>query len=141
MDTNFEAVMRGCQTVKRKDQGTWINEEIIEAYCDLFELGVAHSFEAYCDGKLAGGLYGLSMGRMFFGESMFSSITNASKTAFINMVRTLQPLGFEVFDCQIYNDHLGSLGAGNIPRSEFLEILKNNLTFDSLIGNWNRLVQ
>ena len=124
----FEEVMRGCQTIKRKgESGTWIQEEIIDAYCRLYELGYAFSGEAWHDGKLVGGMYGLKIGKIFFGESMFSSITNASKFAFIKFVRHLQSEDVKLIDCQMRTDHLVSLGATMIDRKEFIKVLKQNI--------------
>ena len=124
----FEDVMRGCQTIKRKgESGTWIQEEMIEAYCRLHKLGYAYSGEAWLDGKLAGGMYGLRIGKIFFGESMFSSVTNASKFAFIKFVQHLQSEDVKLIDCQMRTDHLISLGATMISRKEFIKILKEHI--------------
>ena len=124
----FEDVMRGCQTIKRKgESGTWIQEEMIEAYCRLHKLGYAYSGEAWHDGKLAGGMYGLRIGKIFFGESMFSSVTNASKFAFIKFVQHLQSEDVKLIDCQMRTDHLISLGATMISRKEFIKILKEHI--------------
>ena len=123
----FEDVMRGCQTIKRKgESGTWIQEEMIEAYCRLHKLSYAYSGEAWLDGKLVGGMYGLRMGKIFFGESMFSSVTNASKFAFIKFVQHLQTEDVKLIDCQMRTDHLISLGATMISRKEFIKILKEH---------------
>ena len=122
----FEDVMRGCQTIKRKgEQGTWIQEDMIEAYCRLHRLGHASSGEAWYEGKLVGGMYGVRIGKIFFGESMFSSMTNASKFAFIKFVQQLILEDVKLIDCQMRTDHLVSLGATMIPRNEFIDILKN----------------
>ena len=121
----FEQVIRACSTVKRKDaNGTWINEEMIEAYCRLHKYGHALSAEAWEDNKLVGGLYGIKMGELFFGESMFSMMTNASKFAFIKFVQQLQAEGLKLVDCQMHTGHLESLGAVMVPRKQFIEILK-----------------
>jgi leucyl/phenylalanyl-tRNA---protein transferase len=135
-DKKFRQVIEQCRSIDRDEQGTWISEPIVDAYCALHELGVAHSVEVYKDNELVGGLYGVSLGRMFFGESMFSKVSNASKFGLIQLCRILSQSGFELIDCQIYNAHLGSLGALNISRDSFLEILRNKLTFDSIIGSW-----
>ena len=128
INSAFEAVMRRCQTIKRTgESGTWIQEEMIEAYCRLYKLGYAFSGEAWYDGKLVGGMYGLKIGKIFFGESMFSSITNASKFAFIKFVQHLQMEDVKLIDCQMRTDHLVSLGATLISRKEFTEILKENI--------------
>lgn len=126
-DNDFEAVVRACGEVPRQGQhGTWITESMIIAYKNMFELGLAHSVEARLNGALVGGLYGIALGKCFFGESMFAKVSNASKAAFITMVKKLQKMGFWLIDCQVYTDHLASLGAGLIPRSEFLEYLEKN---------------
>lgn len=138
-DTAFEQVLRKCKNAPRNEEGTWISEDIVQAYCKLHELGMAHSVETWKDGELVGGLYGVSIGRMFFGESMFTEANNASKVAFIRLVRTLQRLDFEMIDCQIYNNHLGSLGAENISRKAFLKHLKEQLRFNTRKGNWTKL--
>ena len=138
-DTAFEQVLRKCKNAPRDQEGTWISEDIVQAYCKLHELGMAHSVETWKDGKLVGGLYGVSIGRMFFGESMFTEANNASKVAFIRLVRTLQRLDFEVIDCQIYNEHLGSLGAENISRKEFLKLSNEQLRYQTRKGNWTKL--
>jgi leucyl/phenylalanyl-tRNA---protein transferase len=136
-DNAFEDVMRGCQTVEREEKGTWITEEFIESYSILHQLGVAHSVEVWNGNQLVGGLYGVSLGRMFCGESMFARESNASKVALITLCQELHTRGFEIVDCQIYNDHLGTLGAVEIPRADFKEILKNSLNFDSIRGSWS----
>ena len=122
VDSAFEDVMRGCGDT-RKEGGTWITDAMIKAYCRLHELGFAHSVEAWQEDKLAGGLYGICLGRCFFGESMFTNISNASKVAFVTMVRELERLEFELVDCQMPSGHLKSLGAAGIPRQIFLERL------------------
>ena len=128
MNTAFEEVMRRCQTSNRKgEQGTWIQEEMIEAYCRLNKLGNAFSGEAWQDGKLAGGMYGIRLGKIFFGESMFSNISNASKFAFIKFVQQLQLENVKLIDCQMRTDHLVSLGATMIERKVFIEILKEHI--------------
>ena len=117
----FDQVIAQCKTITRKDQGgTWINEEVQRAYIKLHELGFAHSAEVWKDGKLAGGLYGIRMGKIFFGESMFSNQSNASKYAFISYVQVLRAQGVELIDCQVYTEHLESLGAVMISRDEFI---------------------
>jgi leucyl/phenylalanyl-tRNA--protein transferase len=126
-DTSFEQVIRNCQKAYRKDQdGTWITEEIVSAYSKLHQLGYAHCAEAWKDGELVGGLYGIRMGRMFFGESMFSKVSNASKYAFIKYVQQLQQEGVELIDCQVYTVHLESLGAKMIPRKTFIDLVNSN---------------
>lgn len=120
----FEQVMRGCQAAKREGQnGTWISEEIVESYCKLHELGWAHSIEAWQEGELVGGLYGIKIGRCFSGESMFAKKSNASKAAFITYVRQIEKEGIELVDCQTRTPHLESLGGKFMRRKEFLGYL------------------
>jgi leucyl/phenylalanyl-tRNA--protein transferase len=127
IDTAFEQVVRNCQQASRKGQeGTWITEEIVNAYSTLHQLGYAHSAESWKDGELVGGLYGIRMGKMFFGESMFSKVSNASKYAFIKYVQQLQQQGVELIDCQVYTEHLESLGAKMIPRKTFIDLINGN---------------
>ena len=136
-DTAFEKVMRGCADVSRKDgQGTWITEEMIRAYCRLHEEGCAHSVESWAEGELAGGLYGVARGGVFFGESMFSLRSNASKAALVTLVGRLKEEGFRIIDCQMTTPHLISLGAREIPRREFLAIVKEALAIDLPAGKW-----
>ena len=124
----FEKVIANCKSITRKGQdGTWIQPEVIAAYTKLHQLGFVVSAEAWKDGELAGGLYGVLLGKIFFGESMFSKQSNASKFAFINLVRHLQKQQVALIDCQVYTEHLESLGAGMIDRNEFIDIVRNNL--------------
>jgi leucyl/phenylalanyl-tRNA--protein transferase len=119
-DTAFREVMQACSTAPREGQnGTWIVPDMVDAYCRLYELGYAHSAETWIDGELVGGLYGVKLGRMFYGESMFHRVTDASKIAFVHMVRRLQQQGIGMIDCQMHTSHLASLGAREIPRDEF----------------------
>jgi leucyl/phenylalanyl-tRNA--protein transferase len=123
-DTAFAEVISNCKTIARKGQeSTWITEEVRTAYTRLHEAGHAHSAEAYLDGQLVGGLYGVRMGRVFFGESMFSKVSNASKYAFIRMVQQLRAEGVALIDCQVYTAHLESLGSRMIPRDHFISLL------------------
>jgi leucyl/phenylalanyl-tRNA--protein transferase len=124
MNTSFEEIIEGCASPRENEDGTWINDDILAAYKGLHKIGFAHSFETWQDGKLVGGLYGIAIGKAFFGESMFSRVSNASKVAFEYMCRTLSQNDFLIVDCQIHNSHLESLGAKEIPRSEFLDIVK-----------------
>lgn len=127
IDTSFEDVIRNCQTIPRKDQpGTWLSEEMIDAYVRLHKMGIAHSIEVWFEGNLVGGLYGLVLGKCFFGESMFSKMSNASKMALIFLVQKSLEEGRMLIDCQVHTDHLESMGAELIPRNEFLKILKKN---------------
>jgi leucyl/phenylalanyl-tRNA--protein transferase len=119
-DTAFRAVMLACASTPRPDQdGTWIVPEILEGYCSLHQLGYAHSIETWVGGQLMGGLYGVAIGRMFYGESMFHHVTDASKLAFVHLVRHLQKRGYGMIDCQMHTAHLASFGAREIPRNEF----------------------
>lgn len=126
-DKNFSEVIRNCRTAVRSGEGnenTWITDEIEIAYSKLFEKGYAHSTEAWVKDQLVGGLYGVLIGKVFFGESMFSHQSNASKFAFIKMVDVLKNNGVELIDCQVYTSHLESLGAKYIPRKDFVALLK-----------------
>ncbi|NNC95092.1 MAG: leucyl/phenylalanyl-tRNA--protein transferase [Chitinophagales bacterium] len=121
-DQSFVQVIHRCSAIKRKDQyDTWITTEMIEAYKHLHEMGSAHSVEAWIGDELVGGLYGIIIGDMFFGESMFSDVSNASKTAFVSMVEATD---FSLIDCQVYTDHLSSLGAELISRDSYIHLLK-----------------
>ena len=124
LNTAFEQVIHHCKQTKRSgQQGTWITSEVEQAYIYLHKSGIAHSAEVWKNGVLAGGLYGIKMGNIFFGESMFSHQNNASKYAFIQLVQRLQQEGIVLIDCQVYTAHLESLGAKMIPRKMFIEIL------------------
>lgn len=124
IDTAFEQVMHGCAEPRDYTDATWITDEMRAAYVQLHHLGIAHSVEVWDANDLVGGLYGLALGKAFFGESMFSRQTNASKTAFIHLVRQLAEWQFELIDCQMPTDHLFSLGAQSIPRDAFLAQLQ-----------------
>ncbi|MEO9022591.1 MAG: leucyl/phenylalanyl-tRNA--protein transferase [Ginsengibacter sp.] len=125
MDKVFVQVIQNCRRAERKEQeGTWIGDEIEDAYNDLFKKGFAHSAEAWQNNELVGGLYGVLMGKVFFGESMFAQKSNASKFAFINWMEILKKNGIELIDCQVYTQHLESLGAEFIPRKEFNGLLE-----------------
>ncbi len=120
----FAQVIHNCKETFRPDQdGTWITDEVEQAYNNLHQLGHAHSAEAWSNGKLVGGLYGIKMGKIFFGESMFAHASNASKFAFINLVKQLQLEGVQLIDCQVYTPHLETLGARMIEGAEFQEYL------------------
>lgn len=128
INKNFEAVIKNCKTITRKEQdGTWIQPAIVAAYTKLHQLGYAFSAETWQDGKLVGGLYGVKLGNIFFGESMFSLQSNASKFAFINFVRHLQQQQVQLIDCQVYTAHLQTLGARMIDRKLFVEILQKEM--------------
>jgi leucyl/phenylalanyl-tRNA---protein transferase len=137
-DTAFEEVIRSCAGRARPGQrGTWITPEMIDAYVRLHELGFAHSFEAWADGALAGGLYGVSLGAAFFGESMFADRPDASKVAFVRGVEWLRTRGVRLVDCQVRTEHLVSLGAHEIAREKFLERLGEALDAPTLHGRWD----
>lgn len=136
-DQAFKSVMTNCQEPRKKQWfGTWITPEMLEAYCQLHEMGYAHSVEVWKEGEMVGGLYGLAIGKCFFGESMFSKTANASKFGFIHLVRKLETLGFWLVDCQQQTRHLGSLGARSISRKDFLAILKKNELETAEDGHW-----
>jgi len=136
-DTAFDRVISACASVRVKNhQETWIGEEMIEAYCRLFESGYAHSIEVWLRDELVGGLYGLSLGGSFFGESMFSFVSNTSKMALVALCRFLNALSFDLIDCQIKTDHLKRMGAVEVSRSLFLRQLQQSMTRQSLKGNW-----
>ena len=123
---NFKEVISNCQKIKREGQnGTWISNEMIEAYCQLHAQGIAKSVEVWQDEVLVGGLYGIDLGHVFCGESMFSKVSNASKVAFISLVKYLIERDYKLLDCQVYNSHLESLGCREIDRKEFMFILEN----------------
>ncbi len=125
MNTCFSEVIRNCRISERKDQdGTWIDDDIQQAYTRLHEIGYALSAECFLNNQLVGGLYGVRIGKIFYGESMFTKVSNASKYAFIKLVEQLKKEGIVLIDCQVYTDHLQSLGAEMIPREQFIELLK-----------------
>lgn len=123
IDTAFKEVMLACAAPRPKQQGTWITPQMVDAYVRLHALGHAHSVETWIDGELVGGLYGVTIGRVFFGESMFTRVTDASKIAFAHLVAKLRDWGYGLIDCQMSTRHLASLGAREIPRSEFTALL------------------
>ena len=124
-NTSFRDVILNCKKISRKDQpGTWITDNMVEAYCKLNELGIAKSVEVWQDDELVGGLYGVDLGHVFCGESMFSKVSNASKMAFIALAKQLEMANYRLLDCQVYNDHLASLGCVEIDREDFLMVLK-----------------
>lgn len=138
-DRAFAEVIEACRQPRRKQRGTWITDAMRDAYLRLHELGYAHSVEAWAGEILAGGLYGVSLGACFFGESMFTRASNASKAAFITLVQTLKGRGFEIIDCQVHTEHLESLGARHIDRDEFMAILSRQRQRQTLRGNWQAL--
>ncbi len=137
LDTAFEQVIRACAEARRPGQrGTWITPDMIDAYCELFRRGYAHCAEAWREGELVGGLYGISLGACFFGESMFALRADASKVAFATLVRQLVAWGFDLVDCQVHTDHLVSLGATEWSRPAFLEALRRSLETPTRRGPW-----
>jgi leucyl/phenylalanyl-tRNA--protein transferase len=137
-DTAFEHVIRACKVAPRPGQdGTWITDEMESAYVALHHLGYAHSVEAWAGGELAGGLYGVSLGHLFFGESMFSSRPNASKVALVRLAEKLAAWDFPLIDAQVPTPHTLALGAQEWPRSRFLAVLKAELTHPTRKGRWS----
>ncbi len=137
LDTAFEQVIKACATVPRTGQdGTWITPEMMEAYTELHRLGYAHSAECWRDGELAGGIYGIALGVCFFGESMFSRQSNASKVVLATLAEQFKRWGVGLIDCQVPNDHLRSLGAREIPRPAFLKLLAQGLRPETRCGPW-----
>lgn len=135
IDRDFAAVMRACSEPRDYTDSTWITADMQSAYCELHARGIAHSVEVWDGSDLVGGLYGVALGKVFFGESMFSRRTNASKAAFIRLVERLRASGLELIDCQMPTDHLFSFGAESIPRSEFRALLAN-LCADGMPDHW-----
>lgn len=141
-DHQFEEVIHQCQSARRKEEGgTWITDEMKEAYIQLHNFGIAHSVEVYEHDKLAGGLYGLSFGKAFFGESMFFKKRDASKVALYYLCCELNNWDFHFIDAQVETNHLISLGAVKIPRSEFLLKLKQAINFPTCKGKWTKTIQ
>ena len=137
VDCAFEQVINECARVRLENQeGTWIVDEMAQAYCELHESGFAHSAEAWEGDHLVGGLYGVSLGRCFFGESMFTRLSNASKVAFVSLVQHLRSLNFALIDCQVTTGHLTRFGAREIPRARYLEELEEGLRVPTLKGKW-----
>lgn len=135
-DMCFRNVITMCGELRRGN--TWITDDMLESYCELHKLGFAHSVETWFGDELVGGLYGVSLGKCFFGESMFSTMDNASKTALIILTRELSQMGFHFIDCQVYSKHLETLGAVNVPRDVFLQELEAGLNHDTIRGVWQR---
>ena len=142
IDTSFDEVMQHCATVKRRDEaGTWLSSDMMAGYRGLHEMGLAHSFESWREGKLVGGLYGVSLGKCFFGESMFALESNASKVAFYHLCQFANKKDFVFIDCQIQNDHLITLGSKEIDRADFLSQLQNGISFDTLNYDWSHFAK
>ncbi len=139
-DLAFGNVIRSCAAPRTTDAtgGTWITNDMIRAYIHLHELGYAHSVETWRNGKLAGGLYGLALGRGFFGESMFSRSSDASKVALVGLVHHLRRYCFDFVDCQLPSPHIISLGAEAVPRARFLTELQNTLKHPDMVGSWSQ---
>jgi leucyl/phenylalanyl-tRNA--protein transferase len=138
-DQDFRSVIAHCRKSPRKGQdGTWITAEMLAAYCRLHAEGYAHSVEVWSGTELVGGLYGVSLGRCFFGESMFTRQSNASKYALVAPVEALTARGLTMIDCQVHTPHLQSLGAEEIPRAGFIRHLRNALRAETLRGSWSR---
>lgn len=137
IDTNFEGVIKHCAQMTREGQdGTWLNDDMIEAYIQLHRMGLAHSFETYFEGDLVGGLYGVALGKLFCGESMFHTMSDASKVAFYNLHSFLIKHGFQLIDCQQETKHLVSLGAYLIDRADYLDEIRKLVKEPTLKGNW-----
>lgn len=138
MDTRFRQVIEACSGPRRQQEtpGTWIHPEMIDAYCRLHEKGYAHSVEAWLENRLVGGLYGISIGGGFFGESMFSHVSDASKVTLVYLVRQLRRWDFDFVDAQVSSSHLASLGAEDIRRSLFMDLLQSALTKRTRRGRW-----
>jgi leucyl/phenylalanyl-tRNA--protein transferase len=138
LDQAFNEVIRSCAQARRRNgQGTWIVDAMIEAYYGLYEAGFAHSVESWIDGELAGGLYGVSLGKAFFGESMFTKRDNASKVAFVHLVWLLKTWDFDLIDCQTTTQHLLRFGAREIPRAAFLQRLRSATQYETQRGRWS----
>ncbi|MCP5109129.1 MAG: leucyl/phenylalanyl-tRNA--protein transferase [bacterium] len=137
VDRHFPKVIENCRAPRKNQPGTWITPEMRSAYTRLHELGYAHSVEVWQDRELVGGIYGISLGKCFFGESMFSKKSNASKFVFIKLAQQLVKMEFLMLDCQVPSQHLVTLGAGEIPRHDFLALLKEGLKYETRVGNWD----
>jgi len=136
VDTHFREVMLACAAPRQGQSGTWISRPMLEAYTRLHELGHAHSVETWMDGELVGGLYGMAIGRMFYGESMFSRRADASKLALVHLCRQLDAWGFGLIDCQMETAHLASMGARPVPRQDFLSEMKRLIELEAVPAPW-----
>ncbi len=141
MDTCFEYVMRACAEQRKDKEGTWINDDMIVAYTRLHELGYAHSVECFLDGELAGGLYGVALGKVFFGESMFFKVSNASKVALFALSENLKDRGYHLIDSQVTNGHLLSMGAEEVDRDDFMKMLDKAMQFETKPGKWENSIK
>jgi leucyl/phenylalanyl-tRNA--protein transferase len=135
-DQSFLEVVKGCSQPRKKQKGTWITPQMQDAYFALHQEGLAHSVEVWEAKKCVGGLYGVSLGKIFYGESMFSAAKDASKIALVHLVGFLKEHGFKLIDCQVHNPYLGSMGAREIPREEFQRYLRENLGEETERGVW-----
>lgn len=135
-DRAFSDVIDGCARLRANSTGTWITNDISLAYKELYRLGIAHSAEAWCDGELVGGLYGIALGQVFFGESMFHIRTDASKVAFATLVEQLKSWNFHLIDCQVHTRHLESFGAEEIDRSDFVRLLDRYCEIPASLAAW-----
>ncbi len=136
IDSAFSQVMQACAAPRKGQPGTWIHPQMISAYTTLHQMGLAHSVETWVDGELMGGLYGVSQGKVFFGESMFSRTSNASKIALVYLVKQLQRWDFGMIDCQMKTSHLASFGAREIPRAEFSQKLRELVNYPGQVEKW-----
>jgi leucyl/phenylalanyl-tRNA--protein transferase len=136
VDTCFVRVIRACAEPRAGQGGTWITDDMLEAYASLHAAGMAHSVETWIDGELTGGLYGVALGGVFFGESMFSRATDASKIALVHLARQLERWNFGIVDCQMATTHLASLGAREIPRKDFVRALSELVNYPTRTGQW-----
>jgi leucyl/phenylalanyl-tRNA--protein transferase len=136
-DTAFRDVIEACAAPRDGQGGTWIVPEMVHAYTRLHELGLVHSVESWLDGELAGGLYGMALGKVFFGESMFTRAPDASKVALVRLVERLRAEGFRVIDCQQSTPHLASLGAREIPRNAFAQLVQESIQYPSAGERWS----
>jgi leucyl/phenylalanyl-tRNA---protein transferase len=136
-DNSFLEVIQNCRDIRLQNQeGTWITDEMLEAYYELHQMGYAHSVEVLENGILVGGLYGVAIGCCFFGESMFSAVSNASKIGFTTLANVLLEKGYQMIDCQVHTNYLESLGASFIPRAEYLKELKKSIEMDAPLEKW-----
>lgn len=139
-DFNCTKVIEKCQEVRLKNnESTWLIDDMVRIYSNIHKLGLVHSVEAYHENKLVGGLYGVCIGKIFCGESMFFEKTNASKACFVALCKTLEYFGFQLIDCQVINPHLISLGAKNIQRDKFLDIIQTQMKKSSGFESWHDL--
>ena len=135
-DSAFREVMQACAEPRANQRGTWISDDMIGAYHALHRRGIAHSIETWIDGELAGGLYGVAIGRMFYGESMFTRAPDASKIALVHLARQLQRWGFELIDCQMHTTHLERMGGREVPRAAFMRKLGELVNYPPITGAW-----